>query len=228
MIGVKLLFTVTHNEFVESYVEYFRESGVNMITTKLCLGTAKAKTLNLLGLQHKEKTLLQAMITNEQAEVIMKGLNTKLYIGERDNGMAFTVPVDGIGGESSKDCLLGDLPIKKGVEKMKAEKSKCVLIITIADKGNVDLVMDAARGAGASGGTVVKAKGTGTELAKFFGVSISDEKEIVYVVCEREKRDDIMYAIMDKAGVKTNAHGIVFSLPVDNVVGIKSLEKLFD
>ena len=84
--------------------------------------------------------------------------------------------------------------------------------------------MDAARSAGASGGTVVKAKGTGAELAKFFGVSISEEKEMVYIVASRNDRDNIMKAIMEKAGNNTDAHGVVFSLPVDSVVGIKNFE----
>ena len=105
------------------------------------------------------------------------------------------------------------------------KESKSVLIITVVDKGNTDVVMDAARSAGARGGTVVKAKGTGAEIAKFFGVSISEEKEMVYIVATREGRDGIMRAIMEKAGSNTDAHGVVFSLPVDGVVGIKGFEE---
>ena len=105
-------------------------------------------------------------------------------------------------------------------------ESKNVLVITIVDKGNTDLVMDSAREAGETGGTVVKANGTGAEIAKFFGVSISEEKEMVYIVTKREDRDAIMHAIMDKAGVNTDAHGVIFSLPVDKVVGIKYFEEI--
>ena len=61
-------------------------------------------------------------------------------------------------------------------------------------------------------------------IAKFFGVSISEEKEMVYVVAARDDRDAIMHAIMEKAGKNTDAHGVVFSLPVEKVVGIKAFE----
>ena len=84
--------------------------------------------------------------------------------------------------------------------------------------------MDSARNAGATGGTVLKAKGTGTDKAKFFGVSISEEKEMVYIVAKNEQRDAIMTAIMEKAGYNTEAHGVVFSLPVESVLGIKAFE----
>ena len=105
------------------------------------------------------------------------------------------------------------------------EEYNSVLIVTVVDKGNTETVMNAARSVGASGGTVVRAKGTGAEIAKFFGVSISEEKEMVYIVAKREMRDDIMHAIMENAGTSTEAHGIVFSLPVDKVVGIRSFEE---
>ena len=104
------------------------------------------------------------------------------------------------------------------------EKSKYVLLTVIADKGNVDVVMDAARAAGAGGGTVLSAKGTGAEIAKFFGVAISEEKEMIYIITRREDRDVIMKAVMEKAGRDTKAHGVVFSLPVESVIGIKSFE----
>ena len=104
------------------------------------------------------------------------------------------------------------------------EKSKFVLLNVIADNGNVDLIMDAARDAGATGGTVIPAKGTGAEIAKIFGVVISEEKELIYIVAKREERDAIMKAVMEKAGKDSDAHAIVFSIPVEKVIGIKSLE----
>ena len=99
-------------------------------------------------------------------------------------------------------------------------------ILCIVNSGFSEAVMDAAKKAGARGGTVVKAKGTGAEIAKFFGVSISEEKEMVYIVASRKGRDDIMRAIMEKAGRNTEAHGVVFSLPVDKVIGIREFEQI--
>ena len=106
------------------------------------------------------------------------------------------------------------------------ENSKYVLIVTIANNGSVELIMDAARSAGATGGSFVKAHGTGSQLSKFFGVTIADEKEITYIVAKRENRDAIMYAIMNAEGFRTEAHGVVFSLPVEGVLGIKDIDEL--
>ena len=70
------------------------------------------------------------------------------------------------------------------------------LIVVIAEQGYTDLIMSAAREAGAYGGTVIHAKGTGMEFAeKFMGVSLAAEKEIVLIVAKTAQKNDIMKAI---------------------------------
>jgi len=91
----------------------------------------------------------------------------------------------------------------------------------IYEKGYTDLVMDAAREAGAGGGTTIRAKGTGAGAAKFFGISLAEEKEIVFIVSDVNKKKGIMKAIMQKAGVDSKAHALVFSLPVSETAGFR-------
>ena len=87
------------------------------------------------------------------------------------------------------------------------------------------MVMDAARGAGAYGGTVIHAKGTGMEQAeKFMGVSLAAEKEMIFIVAKKEQKNDIMEAVMEQAGLDTKAKSIVFSLPVTDTAGLRLLE----
>ena len=59
--------------------------------------------------------------------------------------------------------------------------------------------------------------------AKFFGVSIAAEKEIIYIVSRKSGKDAIMKSIIEKAGPKTDARAAVFSLPVDDVAGLTSV-----
>ncbi len=226
MQGIKYLITITHREFSEQYVDSLKKIGVNTILTKLCQGTATDNVLNLLDLEKTEKIMFEAMIRSEKVKEVKEKLISELNIYTPGNGIAMFLPVDGIGGVSAKKHFLGDEETQKEEVKMEEKVSKAVLIITVCDKGNTDLVMDAARSAGATGGTVVRAQGTGAEIAKFFGVTICEEKEMVYIVAKREERDKIMLAIMEKAGRETDAHGVVFSLPVDSVVGIRSLEDI--
>jgi len=105
-----------------------------------------------------------------------------------------------------------------------SEQKRFELIITIVNRGFADQVMDAAKEAGASGGTVLYARGTGIhEAEQFFGVTIQPEKELVLILTEYEEKNSIMRAISKGAGLATMGRGMTFSLPVDEVLGIVHL-----
>lgn len=227
MKGVKFMLTITKREYEENYLAFFRKQNIHNVTSLLCNGTATQSVLDLLGVEKTEQILLTAMVRDEQIPAIKRGLRINMDISAAGNGVAVFIPVDSFGGSSSLNYYIGEQPIEnKGEDKMSNTDSRVVMIIALVDKGNTDLVMDAARSAGASGGTVLRAKGTGAKIAKFFGVTISEEKEIVHIIAVREARDNIMKAIMEKAGSATQAHGVLFSLPVDSVVGLSAFENI--
>ena len=95
------------------------------------------------------------------------------------------------------------------------------LIVTIVNRGFADEVMNAARAAGAHGGTILWARGSGVhETEKFFGISIQPEKELVLILVRHGEKKEIMQAIGREAGLTKEGKGMSFSLPVDDVVGI--------
>lgn len=100
------------------------------------------------------------------------------------------------------------------------------LIMAVINEGHTDPVMDAARSAGAAGGTVLHAKGTGGKLSeKFLGVSLADEKEVVLIVSKSSEKAAIMRAIAEQTGVDTPAGAIAFSLPISSVAGLRVLDE---
>lgn len=96
------------------------------------------------------------------------------------------------------------------------------LIVTIVNSGFEEEVMAAARSAGARGGTIFNARGTAEsqDLVKFMGITLHPNKEIVFILTKQETRDDIMNAIKQSTGLATEGAGILFSLPVDSVMGV--------
>jgi len=99
-------------------------------------------------------------------------------------------------------------------------------IVCIVNSGYSETVMEAAREAGAGGGTVLGARGTATKDAeKFFGITVHPEKEMVMILVENEKRDAVLHALYKNVGLETKGQGIAFSLPVDAVVGIQDRSK---
>ena len=106
-------------------------------------------------------------------------------------------------------------------------KEKFEVIVVIVNEGHSDKVMDAARDAGARGGTIVHARGSGNkDIEKKYGIVITPQKEMLYILVTEKIRDAVMANINKAVGLDTLGQGIIFSLPVENVSGIK-IEWLF-
>ncbi|MDY6430032.1 MAG: P-II family nitrogen regulator [Bacilli bacterium] len=95
-----------------------------------------------------------------------------------------------------------------------------VAIISIINTGYSDLVMESAKSAGARGGTIFSARGSGNnDIEKFFGVNITPEKDIVLILVKKDIQDKVLHAINEGAGMNTKGQGIAFSIPVEDTVG---------
>ena len=96
---------------------------------------------------------------------------------------------------------------------------KCIL--AIVNNGFSEAAMDAAKACGARGGTILHGRGTiSKDAEKFFNISIQPEKEIVMILAKNELIDSILKGLYNAIGTSTQAQGIAFALPVDEVIGI--------
>ena len=155
---------------------------------------------------------------------LKKQLEKKLKIDAPGGGIAFTIPLSSVGGKKTLQFLLESQDYQKE-EESALKNTTHELVIVIAEQGYTNMIMDAARAAGAYGGTVIHAKGTGMEAAeKFMGVSLAAEKEMVFIVTKTEQKNAIMQAIMKNAGLDSKAKSIVFSLPVTDTAGLRLIE----
>ncbi|MDR3071973.1 MAG: P-II family nitrogen regulator [Clostridiales Family XIII bacterium] len=104
---------------------------------------------------------------------------------------------------------------------MNYESAEFRMIVTIVNRGYAEFVVDAAREAGAKGGTIIHARGTGVhETEKFLNISITPEKEMILTLVSKESAKKITREILEKAGLKTPGRGICFVLPVTDAVGL--------
>ena len=226
MHDIRLLLMIIPRELEAGYQAFLKREGICAVFSALCEGTAGQSVLSMLGLEKTDKLLLTAMAGRREARALMRRMVSDLGINMHGNGVALMLPVGSFGGASGMRYLLEnqDVLIGEGAEMTEKPTYAYDLIVAVAERGSSETVMTAARSAGARGGTIVHAKGTGTEFTKqFFGVSIAAEKDIVLIVTRREAKDDIMRAVMRDAGVRTPAHAALFSLPVEDVAGLTSV-----
>lgn len=96
---------------------------------------------------------------------------------------------------------------------------KC--IVSIVERGKADKIVEAAKKAGATGATIFYGRGTGeSEVKKFLNVNIEASKEIIFILSEKEKLKDIMKAMVVAGKLKEAGTGIIFTIPIDNLIGL--------
>lgn len=184
-------------------------------------GTATDRMLDLLGIESRENRIVLTVADPQKTRELIEEQRRVLYLGMPGNGLVIALPIKSIGGGKTLAYLSGDASPKYTPEATYDHE----LILAIANEGCTDMVMDAARAAGATGGTVIHGKGVGQENAKkFFNVSIAQEKEVVMIVTYRPQKAAIMQSILKLAGPDSKAGAIVLSLPVSEIAGLRKQE----
>ncbi len=201
----------------------YKSLGLRLSMIMMGQGTATRAHLSMHGLTLTEKVAVVTIADRETAALLFRQTKQKLYIDIPGNGIMVSIPIKSVGGASTLEQLTNQAAGSTGKPDMNFEYE---LIHVILNEGHSDEVMDVARPAGATGGTVLSAKGTGIRQAeKFRGLSLANRKEVILIVAKAEDKAEIMKAIVEKAGTQTPAGAICFSLPVSQVAGLRRIEE---
>lgn len=228
MNDIYMLGIITNRGMRDKFIQFFKMHNIHVTLTILGAGTANSAILDYLGMEATEKAVYFAFVTLDTWRYLKKELYSKVRIDIPGRGIAFIIPLSSIGGKKVLQYLTvgQDVLIK---EESTLQNTEYELLITIANAGYIETIMDAARSAHAPGGTVIHAKGTGAEHAKrFLGISLAEEKEMIFIVVRTAQKNAVMRAIMEQAGTGSPAGGIIFSLPVTSTAGLRMLEEEAD
>ena len=221
MSELYLMTSITNRKLLPKCLTLCGGNGVPVNVVALGRGTAPDARSALL-MDGPEKGILLSVVTGEVWEKLKREFRARLNIESPGTGIVFTIAMSSIGGRRELAFLTDGQGFQRSGKESVMKGTEHELLIVVSEPGTTEMVMDAAREAGARGGTVIHARGTGHERAeKFLGVTLASEREMTLIVVNTDQRDRIMTAIMMKAGVATPARSIVFSLPVTDVAGLR-------
>lgn len=185
-------------------------------------GTARTHLLDYLGIGSTEKTVIFTLFPEQDEGAVIRELRTQMSLYLAGRGISFTVPLAGVSEIVAKGLTSsGNTAKTSEVKVMTAQDRKYHLIVVAVNANHVDEAMDAAREAGASGGTIIRARSADNVKAEqFIGISLMQEQELLLVLAKKENAGAIMETLSEKVGLKTPAGGIIFALPVDRTAGI--------
>ncbi len=217
----RVVVLIVNPKLSERATKIFNENNVPMHYALHGEGTVSSEMMDILGMVSAEKHILIGILPKGFADEIMRTLRKELKLGIPDSGIVFSFGVSG-----ANALLLRMLQPLENDEKTVERKDettvsdmKYALVAAIVNQGGSEAVMDAARTAGATGGTVLRSRRIG-DIAAVWGLSVQEERDIVLIVAPTDKKLDIMQAIGEKCGVHSETKGIVISVPLDNVLGL--------
>ena len=188
-------------------------------------GTANSELLDYLGLGETEKDVVFSLVPGFTVPGLLQAAGEKLQLATPGKGILFTMPLSAVSGAAAR--FINSQAHRAGTEQEEhmPEQGKNELIVAVVNSGCTDTVMAAAKLAGARGGTVLHGRRVGEEAEKNSDSGVWLEKDIVTILAPRELRLPIMEAVNKAAGVATESHGVLFSLPVEHAMGLSRLDK---
>lgn len=222
----KLLVSVVRRGRGDRVVAIAKEAGARGSTVLMGRGTANNRLLQILGFADTEKELVFTIAPTAEMDPIVLALRSAPDLCVKAPGIGFIIDVNVLPTTEAMKEWQGQTG--SGAEDGKALEEKMrnhELICVIVNFGFAEDIMQAARKAGATGGTILKARGTGTEQDNsFFGITIVPEKDMIMILALRSETEKIMGAIRNCAFLAEPGMGIIFSMPVEKFfpLGLKN------
>ncbi|MDL2260315.1 hypothetical protein LJB99_05540 [Deltaproteobacteria bacterium OttesenSCG-928-K17] len=206
----KLLISFMDRRRGDHLVRITKEAGARGGTIIPGRTLTESRLLQMLSLADIDQDVVFSIMGQETDAVITALEKAAAADPKKLGGLALLLDVSG---------MLFRVPgsdISENEESEKIMESGYKLITVIVNHGYADDVMAAARKAGAKGGTIITARGTGTEEdVKFFGICLVPEKEMLLIVAEKDCAPAIVEAINQVPSITQPGGGVVFHMNVE-------------
>lgn len=222
---LKLLAAIVDRDKGAAAAELFRREGLCFDFLCMGRGTASSQILDYFGLSETEKDVVLTLVPAPRVGTVIRLADERFHFDRPGRGILFTVPLSAVSGQIPRVLCKQAAPGVEKEEDTVDTAGRWALIVVVVNRGNVDAVMDAARSRGARGGTVLHARRVGMEdMEKVLGFPLQPEKEIVAILAPQTQKRPLMEAISGAAGITTEARGLLFALPVEDLIGLQALE----
>lgn len=219
---IELLMTIVERGKGRDLVRFLKRHQVNFHLEFAGVGTATSEMLDVLGLNTKEKDIILSMGTKKAVKSLTNAIDAGLWEISRSRGLMMQLHLTAVNNLISSALIQSadELPLPENEEKMINEFDHSLLLVAVK-QGYTEVVMQSARKAGATGGTVIRSRMMGEEMfEENFGIRMDPEKEIIAILAPNTLRDAILDTISSEHGVRSPAQSMLCALPVDKAFKI--------
>ena len=219
---LKLLFSIITRGKSKSYTEMLEKEEIRFHMQMAAFGTAPSEMMDVFGLGSNDKDVVLSLATEGCVTKLLAATGGDLNASTRYGGLMMVTPLTAINRITAEMVSKGVREnTEKGAESEMNNEHKHQLILVSVNQGYTDEVMQTARAAGATGGTIIRARFTGSELLDEFGITgDSEEKEILAILAPTNIAAEIMNDVNREHGMNTDCKGTIFAVPVEKALKI--------
>jgi len=211
---IELICVIINFGQASKLIKAAKHHGITGATVTLGTGTVQNRILDFIGLSDIRKEVVFLAAEKEIAYLALAELDREFEFSKPNHGIAFTTSICGIEGTKNIVC-------HKNGHAGGVSQTMYHIITTIVDKGRAEEVMTAAEQAGAKGGTIINARGTGVhETSKLFSMEIEPEKEMVVILSEAGMTEAIAESIHKALKLDEPGNGIIYIQTANRTYGI--------
>ena len=213
-----MLFCMVGRHRGETLVNAAKDAGARGGTIALGRSMENSSFLQALSLADVSQDVILMLLGQEAEAVINTVCETARKSPKKLHGLALVLDIAGMRVRVQSDNAAAPAASADQSRSIPME-NRYVLITAIVNNGYADDVMAKARTAGATGGTTLNARGTGTsEDVKFFGITLVPEKEMLHIIAPEDKVEAILEAINTVPNLCKPGGGIVYCMNVENFI----------
>lgn len=214
VLNIELAVVIVEHGLGSKVLRIAKAAGIKGGTVLMGVGTAHNNWMDYFGLSDVRKEIVMMLADKKSLNYAIKQLDKAMNFEKPNHGIAFTSSICLALGSSNLVCGIDEED--EGVDDIMYQS-----IFTIVDRGKAEYVMEAATKAGAKGGTIIHARGSGIhETMKVFSMSIEPEKEIVLILSPVNETQTIIDAIRTELDIDTPGQGIIFVQDVNRTYGL--------
>ena len=206
----------------KKYIEMLNEKNIRLHFQCAGSGTAPSNMMDIFGLSDNDKDIVISFAAASTVESLSGELARPIDSHESYVGLLAVMPLVAINRLPAEILFrISQSSNEKGaVSEMKSDNKYQYIFISV-NQGYTDQVMQTAKRAGATGGTVIRARMAGAEkLAQFGDLEVQDEKELIMILVPVGISDQILNDVNQEFGMRTPAQGMVCALPVEKAFKI--------
>lgn len=209
----EIIYVIVNYGMGSKVLQKAKKNGLTGGTVCIGKGTIQNPILNFFSLYDERKEIVILGVDVAQTESIIDKISNEFEFQKPNHGILFSISTCVMLDSQSSFCV--NEFYERGVNNMYH------LITAIVNKGKAVEVVNASRQVGATGGTIINARGSGgKDTVKIFNMEIEPEKEVVLILTESSNSESVVSEIQTQLQMDKSGNGVIFVQTVNHVKGL--------